>query len=41
MDLKEYIASIPDYPQEGIIFLDISPLMADGEAYRYATQQIV
>ena len=41
MDLKEYIASIPDYPQEGIIFRDISPLMADGEAYRYATQQIV
>ncbi|HJE16146.1 MAG TPA: adenine phosphoribosyltransferase, partial [Enterococcus casseliflavus] len=25
MDLKEYIASIPDYPQEGIIFRDISP----------------
>lgn len=41
MDLKKYIASIPDYPSEGIIFRDISPLMADGEAYREATKQIV
>lgn len=41
MNLKDYIASIPDYPSKGVIFRDISPLMADGEAYRYATQQIV
>lgn len=41
MNLKDYIASIPNYPSEGIIFRDISPLMADGDAYRYATQQIV
>ena len=41
MDLKDYIASIPDYPSKGIIFRDISPLMADGEAYREATKQIV
>ncbi|MBO1306967.1 adenine phosphoribosyltransferase [Enterococcus sp. 669A] len=41
MDLKDYIASIPDYPQQGIVFRDISPLMADGDAYREATRQIV
>ncbi|MGG5316349.1 adenine phosphoribosyltransferase [Enterococcus sp. AZ072] len=41
MDLKDYIASIPDYPQKGVIFRDISPLMADGAAYREATRQIV
>lgn len=41
MDLKKYIASIPDYPAKGIIFRDISPLMADGDAYREATKQIV
>lgn len=41
MDLKDYIASIPDYPSKGIIFRDISPLMADGDAYREATKQIV
>ncbi|MBF1119755.1 MAG: adenine phosphoribosyltransferase, partial [Streptococcus sp.] len=28
MNLKEYIASVPNYPKEGIIFRDISPLMA-------------
>ena len=41
MNLKDYIASIPDYPKKGVIFRDISPLMGDGEAYREATKQIV
>ncbi|MFC6163799.1 MULTISPECIES: adenine phosphoribosyltransferase [Lactiplantibacillus] len=41
LDLTDYVASIPDYPEPGIIFRDISPLMADGEAYREATDQIV
>ena len=41
MDLSKYIASVPDYPEEGVVFRDISPLMADGEVYKYATQQIV
>jgi adenine phosphoribosyltransferase len=41
VDLRNYIASIPDYPNKGIIFRDISPLMADGDAYRQATHEIV
>ncbi|MGY3750221.1 adenine phosphoribosyltransferase [Vagococcus acidifermentans] len=41
MNLKDYIASIPDYPAEGVIFRDISPLMGDGAAYREATNRIV
>lgn len=41
MNLKDYIASIPDFPEKGIIFRDISPLMANGEAYREATKKIV
>lgn len=38
MDLKEYIAEIPDFPQEGILFRDITPLMADGAAFQEATR---
>ena len=41
MNLKDYIADVPDFPEEGIIFRDISPLMADGQAYQYATNKIV
>lgn len=41
MNLKDYIISIPDYPLPGVIFRDISPLLGNGEAYRYATQKIV
>ena len=41
MDLKKYIADVPDFPEKGIVFRDISPLMADGEAYRFATNEIV
>jgi adenine phosphoribosyltransferase len=41
VDLNNYVASIPDYPEKGIIFRDISPLMADGEAYRQTTDRIV
>ncbi len=38
MDLRDYIASIPDYPEKGIVFRDISPLMANGDAYREANE---
>ncbi len=39
MNLKDYIASIENYPQEGITFRDISPLMANGNPYSYACQK--
>lgn len=41
MDLNQYISTTPDFPTEGILFRDITPLMANGKAYQYATQQIV
>lgn len=41
MDLKKYIASIEDFPEEGIIFRDITPLMANGEAFNYACNQML
>lgn len=41
MDLRKYIEIVEDWPKPGIHFKDITPLMADGEAYRYATNQMV
>ena len=34
MDLKKYIADIPDFPEKGILFRDITPLLADKDAYQ-------
>lgn len=41
MDLKKFITVVPDYPKPGIQFKDITTLMDNGDAYRYATDQIV
>ncbi|MFD1705512.1 adenine phosphoribosyltransferase [Siminovitchia sediminis] len=41
MDLKQYITIVPDWPQKGVLFKDITTLMDNGEAFRYATDQIV
>ena len=30
--LKDYIRDIPDFPQAGVVFKDITPLLADGDA---------
>ena len=41
MDLKKYITIVEDWPKPGIQFKDITSLMDDGTAYKYATDQIV
>ncbi|MCM3637315.1 adenine phosphoribosyltransferase [Sporosarcina luteola] len=41
MDLKSFVTIVPDYPKEGISFKDITTIMDNGEAYKYATDQIV
>ena len=35
MDLKKYIASIPGFPKEGIIFRDVTPILETPEAMHY------
>lgn len=41
MNYKDYIASIPNFPQEGILFRDITPLMADGNAFQSACEELI
>jgi adenine phosphoribosyltransferase len=36
MDLKDYIRAIPDFPKPGILFYDISTLLADADAWQVA-----
>ena len=40
MNLKNYIADVPGFPTEGILFRDITPLLQNGEAFKYACDQI-
>lgn len=40
MKLKDYIQTIPNFPKDGIMFKDITPLIADPQAFRYATKQM-
>lgn len=39
-ELKQRIRSIPDFPKAGILFRDITPLLADGRAFRQAVDSI-
>ncbi len=41
MNLKDYIANVSDFPKKGIQFKDITPLIGNGKAFRYATNQFV
>lgn len=40
LDLKTYIRDIPDFPKPGILFRDITPLLAHPPAFRAAIQQL-
>ena len=39
-DFASYIADIPDYPEPGVIFKDITPLFADATAMRKTVEAI-
>lgn len=40
MDLTKYIYDVPNYPKEGILFKDITPLLQSAEAFNYAIDQL-
>jgi adenine phosphoribosyltransferase len=41
MELDPYIRDIPDFPKPGILFKDITPLLASPEAFRHAIELLV
>ena len=38
--LRELIRDIPDFPKPGIVFKDITPLLADADAFRFCVDAI-
>jgi len=41
MDLKEKIRIVPDFPKEGIQFIDITTILKDGQAFSYVIDSLV
>jgi adenine phosphoribosyltransferase len=40
IDLKAFIRDIPDFPEPGILFRDITPLLADAQALAFAIEAL-
>jgi adenine phosphoribosyltransferase len=40
VDLEKYIRSIPDWPKQGILFRDITPLLAEPKAFTAAVDAL-
>ncbi|MDA1278430.1 MAG: adenine phosphoribosyltransferase [Chloroflexi bacterium] len=40
MDLKSLIRDVPDYPTQGVLFRDMTPLMADPRAMLHVTETL-
>ncbi|HIF59225.1 MAG TPA: adenine phosphoribosyltransferase [Rhodospirillales bacterium] len=41
MDIKNHIRGIPDFPKPGILFYDISTLLANADAWQFAINELV
>ena len=41
MELKSYIRDVPDFPQPGILFRDITPLLQNVDAFKYVIDQLL
>lgn len=39
MDLKQYVREFPDFPNPGILFKDISPILKNHEVLQYVAKQ--
>ncbi len=39
--LEDYIRDVPDFPKAGIIFKDITPLLADSAAFSECVEQLI
>jgi adenine phosphoribosyltransferase len=40
IDLRDYIRDVPDFPKPGILFKDITPLLADAKAFQATIDQL-
>ncbi len=40
VDLKDYIATIPNYPIKGVLFRDVTPILQNGEAFTESIKQL-
>ena len=41
MDFKSYVRDIKDFPEKGVVFKDISPLLKDRQAFAAATRAMI
>jgi len=41
IDLRRHIRDVPDFPKPGIVFRDITPLLADATAFRAAIDALI
>lgn len=41
MNLRDYIEEVPDFPEKGVSFKDITPLLEDPEAFAHAARALM
>ena len=39
--LKDYVRSIPDFPEQGIIFRDVTSVLQDAEGFKLAIDSMI